>query len=415
MKSIPQKRRRDIYVAVTHTSHTLDNTGIQRVTRCLCRALEQDYPASSFVSWNEELGILTLLEKRQAECLSAYCGPVNTEPKTDVTIAPAWIGHLPIPRVYRRKVRESWRRRNARFEFRKGGFLLIPEWVTRPQMLNLVSFAAEKKLRTVAIFHDAIAIDYPDLVSEKFRENHMAYLKAMTHCDLVLANSRHSWKRFQRFVKEDGEGNPIVDYVELAGEIPGVSRNVEPNSMNGTIRALCVGSLDPRKNHQRLIRAFEYVWRQYPDMPLELVLVGGQYDPNSDLSAWVESKVKEHDRLIWMGRVSDEVLAEQYAACHFTCFPSLVEGFGIPLLESLWFGRPCLCSDQDVVGDLAQRGGCMTCDVTSEDSIAENMLRMILEPDNYRKLSLEAINRSIRTWREYGWEFVEKMESYFKR
>ena len=412
---MPPKRKRDVYVAVTHTSHTLDNTGIQRVTRCLCRALEQDHPASSFVSWNEGLGMLTPLERSQTECLSAYCGPQNTEPKTDVRVAPAWISHLPIPRVYRRKVREAWRRRNARFKFRKGGFLLIPEWVTGPQMLDLVQFAKQRGLFTVAVFHDAIAIDYPDLVNAKFRDNHMAYLKAMTHCDLVLANSRPSWKRFQQFVEEDGEGSPIVDYVELAGEIPGTPRILEPNLIEGSIRALCVGSLDPRKNHQRLIRAFESVWERYPDIPLELVLVGGQYDPESDLSTWVESKVKEHRRLIWMGRVSDEVLAEQYAACHFTCFPSLVEGFGIPLLESLWLGRPCLCSKDGVVGDLAQRGGCVTCDVTDVDSITENMLRMILDSDYYHRLSLEAINRNIKTWREYGSEFVEKMESYFEQ
>ena len=410
---MPPKRKRDVYVAVTHTSHTLDNTGIQRVTRCLCRALEEDHPGSSFVSWNENLGMLTLLESAQTQCLSAYCGPQNTEPKTDVRVAPAWIGHLPIPRVYRRKVREAWRRRNSRFKFRKKGFLLIPEWVTGPQMLDLVRFAAQRKLRTVAVFHDAIAIDYPNLVNAKFRDNHMAYLKAMTHCDLVLANSKPSLERFQQFVEEDGEGNPIVDYVELAGEIPGTPRILEPNPMEGGIRALCVGSLDPRKNHQRLIRAFENVWERYPDMPLELVLVGGQYDPESDLSAWVESKVKEHKRLIWMGRVSDEVLAEQYAACHFTCFPSLVEGFGIPLLESLWLGRPCLCSKDGVVGDLAQRGGCVTCDVSDVDSIAENMLSMILDKDYYHRLSLEAINRDIKTWREYGLEFVKKMESHF--
>lgn len=412
---MPQKRTRDIYVAVTHTSHTLDNTGIQRVTRCLCRALEENHPAASFVSWNEGLGMLTTLETSQAECLSAYCGPQKTEPKTDVRVTPGWISHLPIPRTYRRKVREAWRRRNARFRFRKGGFLLIPEWVTGEQMMDLLQFAEKHDLQTVAVFHDAIAIDFPDLVNAKFRRNHMDYLKAMTHCDLVLANSRHSWKRFRRFVEEDGEGKPIVDFVELAGAISGTARNFKQNRMDGTIRALCVGSLDPRKNHQRLIRAFESIWETNPEIPLELVLVGGQYDAGNDLSVWVESKVKEHKQLIWMGRVSEEILAEQYAACHFTCFPSLVEGFGIPLLESLWQGRPCLCSNEGVVGDLAQRGGCATCDVKDEESIEAGIMRMIQDADYYKRLSLEAINRNIRTWGEYGIEFVEKMERHLSR
>lgn len=405
-----QKRATDIYVAVTHTSHTLDNTGIQRVTRCLCRALEEDYPASNFVSWNERRGELTTLDVPQAKCISAYGGPVNTEPKTDVRVAPAWIGHLPVPRTIRRKIRESWRRRNAHFKFRRGGFLVIPEWVSGEQMLELIDFAKRRGLKAVAIFHDAIAIDFPDLVNAKFRQNHMDYLKAMTRCDLVLANSNDSWNRFNRFIEEDGEGRPIVDYVDLAGEISGTDRNLEPNQLEGKIRALCVGSLDPRKNHRRLIEAFEKVWEAHPEILLELVLVGGQYDPNNNLSAWVESKVDEHPQLIWMGRVSDEVLAQQYTDCHFTCFPSLVEGFGIPLLESLWKGRPCLSSKDGVVGYLAKAGGCLTCDVENKDSIAEGVLRMIQDAEQYKKLSLEAIHRPIRTWSEYGKEFVRKME-----
>ncbi len=407
-----ESREKDIYVAVTHTSHTLDNTGIQRVTRCLCRALELHHPASTCVSWNESLETLTPLDTAQAQRMAQYYGPQNTDPRTDVSVAPEWIAHLPIPRIYRRKVRESWRRRNAHFKFRKEAYLVIPEWVTGEQMWELIHFAQKKKLRTVAIFHDAIAIDYPDLVSSKYRQYHLEYLLAMTHCDLVLANSDDSFRRFQRFVKENEAGNPLIDTVELAGEIPGTPRNSIPQIMDTehTMRALCVGSLDPRKNHRRLIEAFEKIWKAHPDLPLELVLVGGQYDSTNDLSRWVETKVHEHKRLVWMGRVSDDVLAEQYANCNFTCFPSLVEGFGIPLLESLWKGRPCLCSNDGVVGDLAKLGGCVSCDVTQVSSIREAIEGIIFQKGHYQDLVEQAVARPIKTWQEYGSEFVEKMK-----
>jgi len=406
------RRAKDIYVAVTHTSHTLDNTGIQRVTRCLCRALELDYPAATCVSWNESLALLTPLDTAQSSRMAAYFGPQDTQPRTDVSIAPAWIGHLPIPRKYRRKVREAWRRRNAHFKFRKGAYLVIPEWVTGEQMADLIRFAKKRSLRTVAIFHDAIAIDYPELVSNKYRAFHMDYLLAMTHCDLVVANSEDSYRRFERFVRENEGGTPKIDFVDLAGEIPGTERNTIARTLdtNHAIRALCVGSLDPRKNHRRLIEAFEKIWDRDPDLPLELILVGGQYDRTNDLSRWVEAKVHERKRLVWMGRVSDEVLAEQYADCHFTCFPSLVEGFGIPLLESLWKGRPCLCSNEGVVGDLAQEGGCVTCDVKSVDSICEAVESLIYQKGYYQDLCEQATARPIKNWRDFGKEFVRKLE-----
>ncbi len=404
------KRVRDIYVAVTHTADTMDNTGIQRVTRCLCRGLELDHSAASFVSWNPFRDRLEPIYEAQAERLSAYCGPQDAQPKVDVSVAPSWISHLPIPRTYRRKVREAWRRRNAHFDFRKGNYLIIPEWVSGEHMHELIGFAKKKKLKTIAIFHDAIAIDYPDLVSQKFRDNHMAYLKAMTHCDLVLANSSDSYERFLRFIKEDGEGKPIVDCVELAGEIPNAERTRSSKEWSQPIMALCVGSLDPRKNHKRLIEAFEQVWQKRPELDLRLSLVGGQYDAASDLSQWVESKVKEHPKLIWRGRVSDDELSEAYSECHFTCFPSLVEGFGIPLLESLWKGRPCLCSDSGIVGVLSQGGGCVQCDVKNIDSIASAIEGLVADSDIYLKKAKEAIDRPIKTWRTYSKEVVESIE-----
>ncbi|MEQ9824071.1 MAG: glycosyltransferase [Puniceicoccaceae bacterium] len=407
-------RAKDIYVAVTHTSHTLDNTGIQRVTRSLCRALELDYPAATCVSWNESLRSLTPLDSAQAHRMAAYFGPQNVEPRTDVSVAPTWISHLPVPRVMRRRIREAWRRRNAHFRFRKGAYLVIPEWVTGEQMWDLIHFARRKHLRTVAIFHDAIAIDHPDLVSSKYRQYHLDYLLAMTHCDLVIANSSDSYERFKRFVREHPEGQPQIDYVELAGEIPGTQRNMDRLVMDldHPIRALCVGSLDPRKNHQRLIEAFEGIWDAHPDLPLELILVGGQYDASSDLSCWVESKVRQRKRLIWMGRITDEALAQQYADCHFTCFPSLVEGFGIPLLESLWKGRPCLCSDRGIVGDLAKEGGCITCEVTEVSSIRKAIESVLFQKGLYENLCEQATARPIKTWRQFGREFVAKLTQH---
>jgi glycosyltransferase involved in cell wall biosynthesis len=230
----------------------------------------------------------------------------------------------------------------------------------------------------------------------------------------VIANSRDSDERFRRFVSEHAQGQPKVDYVELAGEVPGTPRNVSrlPMDLDHPIRALCVGSLDPRKNHKRLIEAFEAIWDAHPDLPLELILVGGQYDASSDLSRWVKAKVSERKRLIWMGRVSDEELAQHYADCHFTCFPSLVEGFGIPLLESLWKGRPCLCSDQGIVGDLAREGGCITCEVTEVNSIRAALETLLFRKGCYEDLCEQAVARSIKTWRQFGREFVGKLTQH---
>jgi len=51
----------------------------------------------------------------------------------------------------------------------------------------------------------------------------------------------------------------------------------------------------------------------------------------------------------------------------FTVYPSLMEGFGIPILESLWHGKPCVCGGNGALGEVARGGGCLIVDQTSED------------------------------------------------
>ncbi|MDD4348719.1 MAG: glycosyltransferase family 1 protein [Opitutales bacterium] len=404
------QRVNDIYVVVTHTSHTMDNTGIQRVTRSLCRALEEDYPAVSFVSWAEDLQCLRPLDVQQASRLGAYGGPVNTEPRTDLAHPPTWIGHLPVPRSIRRRIRESWRRKHAAFRIRRGGWMVIPEWVTGRQMEDLVAYAKRQGLGSVAIFHDAIALDYPELVSQKFRENHYEYLRSMTLCDQVIANSRHSFERFQRFIDEEGKGKPHLSYVELAGEIIGCSREAQANEdLSKGIRALCVGSLDPRKNHQALLDAFEIIWTEHPSLPLELTLVGGIYDENNPICRLVRDRCDRWPGLQWLGRVPDEVLSAEYQKCHLTCFPSVIEGFGLPIMESLWHGRPCVCSKDAVMGELASGGGCVATAVEDPVAMARAIHALVSDPKRLKALAHEALDRPIKTWRQYGREFVDQL------
>lgn len=105
-----------------------------------------------------------------------------------------------------------------------------------------------------------------------------------------------------------------------------------------------------------------------------------------------------------------KVLKDCYKQASITVYPSFVEGYGLPIMESLWYGKPCICYKQGVMSELAKEGGCLTTDVMNPQTLADAIYQLLMNTELYRTKSEEAIKRKIKTWEEYALEFLEKLE-----
>jgi glycosyltransferase involved in cell wall biosynthesis len=115
---------------------------------------------------------------------------------------------------------------------------------------------------------------------------------------------------------------------------------------------LTVGDLQPRKNHLRLIRAFEELLKSEPNLPHHLVVVGKEtWYSNAIRQAAAKSPVA--DRIHFTGFVADDQLLKFYGACDLMVYPSLYEGFGLPILEAMACGRAVACSNTSAMPEVA--------------------------------------------------------------
>jgi alpha-1,2-rhamnosyltransferase len=114
---------------------------------------------------------------------------------------------------------------------------------------------------------------------------------------------------------------------------------------------LCVGTLEPRKNHAILLDAFERLWRDGSASSLVLIGRAGW------LCETLLVRIKRHPewgrRLFWFSDVGDADLDAAYAQATALIFPSRVEGFGLPLVEALARGLPVIASDIEVFREIA--------------------------------------------------------------
>ncbi|MHC4578718.1 MAG: glycosyltransferase family 4 protein [Planctomycetota bacterium] len=163
-----------------------------------------------------------------------------------------------------------------------------------------------------------------------------------------------------------------------------------PAAGPGRPYALSVGTLEPRKNHPRLIRAF-----LRSGVDADLLLAGGHgwlYDE-------VYAAAADHARIKILGHVPEERLRRLLAGADAILYPSLLEGFGLPVLEGMAAGKPVLTSDRDPMREVAA-GAALLVDPTDEEALAAGIVRILGDT----ALRAELRRRGPERARQFTWE-----------
>lgn len=142
---------------------------------------------------------------------------------------------------------------------------------------------------------------------------------------------------------------------------------------------LTVSTLEPRKNHLRLMDAFRWLVQQ-ERVPHHLVIAGTHGWKDSGLRTWVEQH-RLTDRIHFTGYVADADLPGLYRSAEVFAFPSLYEGFGLPVLEAMASGVPCLISTDPALGEIAGTGNALAVDPYSRQEIATGLYRLLSDPE----------------------------------
>lgn len=406
----PANNSSKIWVSVTHTSNTPSNSGIQRVVRKLSAELINQYDNIEFIRWNKKRKEYFPVDPNLKTCrFEEYGGPDHS------TINQSWdVDDIQNGRTcfyYLGRSLGFFTRRcklslDALLNTQQKNWLLLPELMTEKEANSIFDYAKKRQLKIATIFYDAIPVNHPEWVNERIRENHRGYMRAISKSDLIIPISKNSGNDFATFCVNENIAIPKIVPCLLAGDPQKVRpTNTTSPSIQNPIKILCVGTLEERKNHRNLLKAFEIVYKDYKN--LSLTLVGSEYQGAPGIKEMVEEKMAQNSNLFWLSKVSDKELFDLYNECSFTIFPSLDEGFGLPIIESLWYGKACISANHGVMNELARDGGCLTTDVASPESIADSIRSLIDDRDLLKKLSQEANQRAIRTWHEYASEVYE--------
>ncbi|HEX2909158.1 MAG TPA: glycosyltransferase family 1 protein [Chloroflexia bacterium] len=172
---------------------------------------------------------------------------------------------------------------------------------------------------------------------------------------------------------------------------------------------LMVGTLEPRKNHARLVQAYNQLIEQ-EHLPHHLVLVGPHGWKEGSLATEV-ARSKMQERIHFPGYVPTEDLAGLYRAAAAFAFPSLHEGFGLPILEAMACGTPTLISNDPALLEVSGSEAGVVVNPYSVDDMAGGLYRLLTDSALVERLRMRGpIHARQYTWEECARQTVELYE-----
>lgn len=265
-----------------------------------------------------------------------------------------------------------------------------------------------RRVPTLLTVHDLSFIHFP----EAYTDNLVSYLNRVVPWSIkrashILADSQAT--------QEDLINHWKIPQDKITVLYSGVSKNFKPVTTPKEIRRvrmkyklgdgpylISVGTVQPRKNYQMLIKAFRKVADKYKH---NLIIVGGM--------GWMHEPIldeirlqKLEGRVRFLGFIDDRDLPALYSAATLFAFPSLYEGFGLPILEAMACGVPVIASDAsslpEVAGDAA-----LLLPANDVEAWAHNMLDLLEDMSSRMKMVGAGFLRARRfTWTQSARDLV---------
>jgi glycosyltransferase involved in cell wall biosynthesis len=378
-----------VLVDVNHLADTTLMTGVQRVTNQVVSRWSRDHPVT-FVRWTDEFRALR--RTTADETARAVEGPTaaTVRPSHDArgaAVIVPWRSHVVLPEVA----------------------------LEVPRTRRLLALARHSRCATGAIGFDTVPLTSAETTERNvpgYFMQELAAIRQMGRVATISAAARTEYEGWRAMGAGAGLGGPELRAILLPVEA------TEPSTeqLDGALRryctpdlplVLCVGSHEPRKNHLAVLHAAELLWRE--GVTFSLLFVGGNAWQSERFEARVEELRATGRRVGTAVGVRDEALWALYRLARCTVFPSLNEGFGLPVAESLASGTPVVTSGFGSMKEIAATGGALLVDPRDDHAIADALRSLLTDDGLHARLTREAAELPARTWESYAnetWDYL---------
>jgi glycosyltransferase involved in cell wall biosynthesis len=212
------------------------------------------------------------------------------------------------------------------------------------------TWAKRTAVRPIYLVHDLIPITHPQFCRAGEADRHRERIRTVLDTAAgVIANSKATLDELAAFAEHEALPMPPVQTAWLGGDpLPGPRQIITPSRPTFVV----IGTIEGRKNHQMLLRIWSRLVDRFGSAAPRLLIVGQRGWEAEPVFEILDRSEKLHGHIVELRRCPDEELAEHLASSRALLFPSLAEGYGLPIIEALGLGVPVIASDLPVFHEI---------------------------------------------------------------
>lgn len=218
----------------------------------------------------------------------------------------------------------------------------------------------EKGVLHGVLFHDTIPLKFPFIYDAEFVKRFEFWLtKTLSTVNFAFANSQSTAKDVAEYAKKKKYDIPKIHVLRLGDHLPFSNSNEDASGKLIKITSepyiLSVGTIEFRKNHAILLNAYRYLLEDMNFTPPKLYILGKQGALDGGIKHQADNDIRFQGLVEVIHGLNDRELVEFYASALFTVYPSIYEGWGLPVAESLFYGKPCIASRSSSMMEIAPK------------------------------------------------------------
>ena len=305
-----------------------------------------------------------------------------------------------------------------RVSFREGDIYLFmgAGWDVPWLMPELERLQAKQGVRLVFFIHDLIPVFAAQSKGSMHKQTFLNWIETIRpFVRHYLTCSHYTKHDLQTYLLQCGiteDALPNIDVTPLAHEFISddqVATRDDLSILEGQDFVLFVGPVMGRKNAIKIIDTWVALAKDSAvDQLPKLVLAGNQKGSEKYFSSLKKSQPDILPHLFCLHSPNDAELEWLYKHCLFSCFPSSYEGWGLPVGESLWFGKYCITSTSS---SLPEVGGDYVdlVDLEQEDALYQALKRVILDRAYLDKRNQAIDHNALRSWKQTAGDILQKL------
>lgn len=291
----------------------------------------------------------------------------------------------------------------AAIRFWRGANVNLDSALGNPDLVHANNFFCPtglQRARLLYTLYDLNFLDHPEWTTEA---NRLVCFKgvyqASLYADAIIAISEYTRQHFIRtFPHYPAEKIHVIYPASRFSVQNNLMRPMKlPESIEPDRFWLCVGTIEPRKNHLGLLKAYALHKARF-GRTFPLVHAGGAGWLMDDFIDQIAALGLEND-VILLGYIDDSALQWLYQNCFAFLYPSLFEGFGLPVLEAMGLGAAIITSNTTSMPEVVGQAGIMI-EPTDSIQIANAMERLLLDPVGCSQLKAAAQTQVAR----FNWQ-----------